>query len=92
MSSRGFRVVNDCMSSVVVLMSLGRITYDQGQYHESVQMYGRSLDILMKVSPKSMKTATGRQRYDWRTECHCVHVNVCSVSQHGSLLCGVITI
>ena len=60
-SSRGFRVVNDCMSSVVVLTSLGRITFDQGQYHESLQMYGRSLYILMKVFPKSMETATGRQ-------------------------------
>ena len=51
----------NCMSSVVVLTSLGRITYDQGQYHESLQMFVRSLDILMKVSPKSMEMATGRQ-------------------------------
>ena len=44
---------------VVVLRGLCCITFDQGHYHESLQLHGRLHDILVKVSLKSEDMAMG---------------------------------
>ena len=49
------------LSSIVVLMELGRIAFSQGRYEESLRMRGRAHDILMRTSPKSEDLATGKQ-------------------------------
>ena len=57
-----------------MLWGLGKITFDQRQYDESLQMYGRLHDVLMKVSPKSQEMATGRRCYEQMSGCHYVTV------------------
>ena len=44
---------------VVVLEELSSITFDQGWYEESLGMYRRVCDILMRTAPKSKEMAIG---------------------------------
>ena len=75
---------------VLVLLALGDIACSQERYDESLQMYGRVRDIMMIASPNSKELATGI--YDEMSGCRCVSVTVCSVSQYGCVLYGVIAI
>ena len=45
---------------VVVLRALGRIAFSQGWYEESLGMYRRLRDILMRTDPNSEEMANGR--------------------------------
>ena len=51
----------NCIRDVVVLDQLGLLAFEQQQYDESLQMFGRLCDILMKTSPDSERLAAGRQ-------------------------------
>ena len=51
------------LQCLVVLGSLAGITYDQELYDESLQMYGKSKDILMRTDPVSEDLAQGRLLY-----------------------------
>ena len=44
---------------VVVLGALGDIAFSQGWYEESLGMYRRLCDILMRTAPKSKEMAIG---------------------------------
>ncbi|XP_062511092.1 nephrocystin-3-like isoform X1 [Corticium candelabrum] len=54
---RAFSPTHPCV--IDVLKSLGRIAYDQQLYDESLQLYGKLQDILMRTSPVSEDMATG---------------------------------
>ncbi|XP_062511093.1 nephrocystin-3-like isoform X2 [Corticium candelabrum] len=53
---RAFSPTHPCV--IDVLKSLGRIAYDQQLYDESLQLYGKLQDILMRTSPVSEDMAT----------------------------------